>query len=112
MVLQHASVEVLAEEGACAPQAELRIMHQVLVAQFQIAVRAKRLSHLVADHRLPHPVVRSEEHTSELQSLMRISYAVSCSQKKNKTHQLSSTINKLHVGVYTKIQNKHLNTTN
>src|SRR3546814_8181854 len=27
---------------------------------------------------------RSEEHTSELQSLMRISYAVSCLQKKNK----------------------------
>src|SRR3546814_6559294 len=29
--------------------------------------------------------VRSEEHTSELQSLMRISYAVFCLQKKNKT---------------------------
>src|SRR3546814_9651162 len=27
---------------------------------------------------------RSEEHTSELQSLMRISYAVLCLQKKNK----------------------------
>src|SRR3546814_6320713 len=27
--------------------------------------------------------VRSEEHTSELQSLMRISYAVFCLQKKN-----------------------------
>src|SRR3546814_8704534 len=35
--------------------------------------------------------VRSEEHTSELQSLMRISYAVFCLKKKNKnsttTHQ-------------------------
>src|SRR3546814_4615691 len=33
---------------------------------------------------------RSEEHTSELQSLMRISYAVFCLQKKTKsnTHQL------------------------
>src|SRR3546814_7811140 len=29
--------------------------------------------------------VRSEEHTSELQSLMRISYAVFCLKKKNKT---------------------------
>src|SRR3546814_9781161 len=28
------------------------------------------------------PVVRSEEHTSELQSLMRISYAVFCLKKK------------------------------
>src|SRR3546814_5809505 len=30
-------------------------------------------------------VVRSEEHTSELQSLMRISYAVFCLKKKNTT---------------------------
>src|SRR3546814_3008413 len=29
------------------------------------------------------PKVRSEEHTSELQSLMRISYAVSCFKNKN-----------------------------
>src|SRR3546814_2256933 len=29
---------------------------------------------------------RSEEHTSELQSLMRISYAVFCLKKKNKNH--------------------------
>src|SRR3546814_3119886 len=28
------------------------------------------------------PVIRSEEHTSELQSLMRISYAVFCLKKK------------------------------
>src|SRR3546814_14192584 len=31
---------------------------------------------------------RSEEHTSELQSLMRISYAVFCLKKKNKTIQI------------------------
>src|SRR3546814_15107629 len=31
---------------------------------------------------------RSEEHTSELQSLMRISYAVFCLKKKTKTKQL------------------------
>src|SRR3546814_10831498 len=31
------------------------------------------------------PEVRSEEHTSELQSLMRISYAVFCLKKKKKT---------------------------
>src|SRR3546814_6889775 len=29
------------------------------------------------------PALRSEEHTSELQSLMRISYAVFCLKKKN-----------------------------
>src|SRR3546814_4806245 len=32
---------------------------------------------------LPQHVGRSEEHTSELQSLMRISYAVFCLKKKN-----------------------------
>src|SRR3546814_7961102 len=31
------------------------------------------------------PPVRSEEHTSELQSLMRISYAVFCLKKKKQT---------------------------
>src|SRR3546814_4841006 len=42
--------------------------------------------------------IRSEEHTSELQSLMRISYAVFCLQKKNNKQ-------------YTKIRNKINNTT-
>src|SRR3546814_6287303 len=40
--------------------------------------------------RLPQRVLRaedrSEEHTSELQSLMRISYAVFCLKKNNNTH--------------------------
>src|SRR3546814_5357537 len=39
------------------------------------------------EHRFPR---RSEEHTSELQSLMRISYAVFCLKKKNhNTHKQS-----------------------
>src|SRR3546814_9175812 len=33
------------------------------------------------------PETRSEEHTSELQSLMRISYAVFCLKKKNKNRK-------------------------
>src|SRR3546814_1995597 len=42
---------------------------------------------------------RSEEHTSELQSLMRISYAVFCLKKKNtiqkqRIHQATTTWNK------------------
>src|SRR3546814_12939635 len=36
--------------------------------------------------------VRSEEHTSELQSLMRISYAVFCLKKKKNTTQLMHTL--------------------
>src|SRR3546814_6991656 len=39
----------------------------------------------VVDHILHDPRPRSEEHTSELQSLMRISYAVFCLKKKKKT---------------------------
>src|SRR3546814_9219926 len=35
---------------------------------------------------------RSEEHTSELQSLMRISYAVFCLKKKNKIKKRTKTI--------------------
>src|SRR3546814_2935031 len=37
--------------------------------------------------RAPRQNVRSEEHTSELQSLMRISYAVFCLKKKIKKHR-------------------------
>src|SRR3546814_3359984 len=44
-------------------------------------------SGVLSRHRHPGPVhgfvIRSEEHTSELQSLMRISYAVFCLKKKN-----------------------------
>src|SRR3546814_5680055 len=36
---------------------------------------------------------RSEEHTSELQSLMRISYAVFCLKKKNTKHTNNTPLN-------------------
>src|SRR3546814_5415060 len=39
----------------------------------------------------PLPFIRSEEHTSELQSLMRISYAVFCLKKKNTHTHLFAT---------------------
>src|SRR3546814_3099937 len=38
-----------------------------------------------------HDVTRSEEHTSELQSLMRSSYAVFCLKKKKKEHTTQLT---------------------
>src|SRR3546814_7094673 len=37
------------------------------------------------------PASRSEEHTSELQSLMRISYAVFCLKKQNNPHNRLTT---------------------
>src|SRR3546814_1255284 len=39
--------------------------------------------------------IRSEEHTSELQSLMRISYAVFCLKKKNKHIQITERQNNI-----------------
>src|SRR3546814_9315199 len=66
-------------------------------AERRMRVRAKRVLQRSRNARskarfaalaLPHPpfghlLPRSEEHTSELQSLMRISYAVFCLKKKN-----------------------------
>src|SRR3546814_4121826 len=45
--------------------------------------RTGRLRLLISKRRMPG---RSEEHTSELQSLMRISYAVFCLKKKTEKH--------------------------
>src|SRR3546814_1628933 len=53
------------------------------------------------------PTVRSEEHTSELQSLMRISYAVFCLKKKKNTHKntpiTAILITKMHVVPFTPV---------
>src|SRR3546814_10549804 len=46
--------------------------------------RHRRLECFVPHAAERRDIVRSEEHTSELQSLMRISYAVFCLKKKNK----------------------------
>src|SRR3546814_2669887 len=45
--------------------------------------------------------LRSEEHTSELQSLMRISYAVFCLKKKNKLqHMILLTLTRTHSNLH------------
>src|SRR3546814_4936873 len=54
--------------------------------QFQYLAVALVPQRQVAQYLLDIGVVRSEEHTSELQSLMRISYAVFCLKKKKKIH--------------------------
>src|SRR3546814_10679318 len=58
--------------------------------------RRQRILDLVRD--------RSEEHTSELQSLMRISYAVFCLTKKN-THILTNFIR--HTNIYIMYSNEN-----
>src|SRR3546814_8462382 len=49
---------------------------------FRLAAGAAAINEL--EHEDASSKARSEEHTSELQSLMRISYAVFCLKKKNK----------------------------
>src|SRR3546814_118467 len=54
---------------------------EFLVKPFTAKAMARRITMVIE---YPRQFVRSEEHTSELQSLMRISYAVFCLKKKNK----------------------------
>src|SRR3546814_10586069 len=61
----------------------LRLVVRASASSLFLVSRSKRTL-TVVDFVIPLPYVRSEEHTSELQSLMRISYAVFCLKKKNK----------------------------
>src|SRR3546814_2613380 len=51
-------------------------------AEAEAALRLALVAMTEAQHRIERQEKRSEEHTSELQSLMRISYAVFCLKKK------------------------------
>src|SRR3546814_7034817 len=55
-------------------------------------VRSSDIDEMLAAGLVPMGIVRSEEHTSELQSLMRLSYAVFCLNKKKqeKRHNYTS----------------------
>src|SRR3546814_3648078 len=68
-----------------------------LCARRAVHLAAQDLAHQLLPLRLPllhQPrVERSEEHTSELQSLMRSSYAVLCLKKKNKKHHTTRPLN-------------------
>src|SRR3546814_2787908 len=55
-------------------------------AYYEYGRHAGGEDHLAALAEVDAPWVRSEEHTSELQSLMRLSYAVFCLTKKTKIH--------------------------
>src|SRR3546814_3100229 len=66
----------------CPCLAELRVVGR---CKFKRAERADMVDVPFAAV-VPTHAGRSEEHTSELQSLMRISYAVFCLKKKNKPH--------------------------
>src|SRR3546814_1236667 len=57
------------------------------VARRGLRLRSSNCDAPIAPARRRSPRLRSEEHTSELQSLMRISYAVFCLKKKKEKQQ-------------------------
>src|SRR3546814_3751351 len=66
-----------------------------LFRNFMRTARASAVSLMHMYSRVP----RSEEHTSELQSLMRISYAVFCLKKKNHLTRLDIVENITHLNI-------------
>src|SRR3546814_5219310 len=78
--------------GGSARSAEMKRSNRTswVAGSTEVTPRQKQTAELAAEprpwHRMPRSranLTRSEEHTSELQSLMRISYAVFCLKKKN-----------------------------
>src|SRR3546814_9705140 len=76
-----------AYRGAGRPEATyvLERIVEVAAREMKIDPVELRRRNFIQPDQFPYqtPVARSEEHTSELQSLMRISYAVFCLKKKN-----------------------------
>src|SRR3546814_1336558 len=71
-------------------QSEIRVISGLLPKHFQ---KQRQRSGTMLRRSIVRCYCRSEEHTSELQSLMRISYAVFCLKTKNKIYTLVHRIN-------------------
>src|SRR3546814_3618675 len=88
-VLDAAAAVSATDWDACAGGGNPFLSHAFFVALEESGSAAARAGwqpvHLVIDdpEGRPSAIARSEEHTSELQSLMRISYAASCLHKHN-----------------------------
>src|SRR3546814_6534417 len=89
------------EEGTSMPVSALVKMARVIpneLLSLMLDVGGKVIADAEPDpadtsiHQMQTGVFRSEEHTSELQSLMRISYAVFCLKKKTKHITISRTV--------------------
>src|SRR3546814_9502100 len=80
-----------------AAESDLLFWRQRLIAEDEEAVGVEGVAHPreigIVDRpgQIQADDLRSEEHTSELQSLMRISYAVFCLKKKNITSENQNT---------------------
>src|SRR3546814_7775677 len=81
----HARGRHLAGNGHAGEEAAVYILDRKLQELLHLRGQAAQNVGLARIRRGP----RSEEHTSELQSLMRISYAVFCLKKKKKKQQLN-----------------------
>src|SRR3546814_5215470 len=88
---RHAAAAARRARGKEPRSTDMNLMHKTLLAAAVCALlpAAALVKDVVMPRDLPAygadkplPVPRSEEHTSELQSLMRISYAVFCLKKK------------------------------
>src|SRR3546814_4189572 len=68
-------------------RAQTRPCRLAVIARWEMPASAQR-PRVGPAGAIPGKLARSEEHTSELQSLMRISYAVFCLKKKKKQHHI------------------------
>src|SRR3546814_1055006 len=85
---QAVAAAACADGGVEGEQARLQFRQRVLAYRAAVLRREQhRLGGRVVDRLHGRHAVRSEEHTSELQSLMRISYAVFCLKKKDINYQ-------------------------
>src|SRR3546814_3317198 len=87
---------VAEDDGETLLYIDLHLLHEVTspqafagLAAAGRAVRRPERALALSDHNVP---TRSEEHTSELQSLMRISYAVFCLNKKNTPYSADAVL--------------------
>src|SRR3546814_4703462 len=86
--VHRANVNAVAGAGIAVGDGVSRFLPRFPVRRDQVASFLARTLAVAHDADLIAPAGRSEEHTSELQSLMRISYAVFClKKKKNSTNQ-------------------------
>src|SRR3546814_8550502 len=79
---RHESLPAVSIDGAVGVQGHAPAGELTAPVQGQLAVRPARGAEQVERAVRAQGGARSEEHTSELQSLMRISYAVLCLEKK------------------------------
>src|SRR3546814_10458346 len=77
--------------GAMLGRDKIASLHAAILGCAAASMPAPQCRRFISGDATARSASRSEEHTSELQSLMRISYAVFCLKKKqNNTHQQNS----------------------